>query len=92
MLAGLGLAKVESARYLNRWWGRQDSNLRSHEAADLQLPWVIKISHSKCRDWAANRALLPKDSTTLTSNELPPLGSMGLTLTPGRVRHFLTQD
>lgn len=21
---------------LNHWWGRQDSNLRSHEAADLQ--------------------------------------------------------
>ena len=22
--------------YFSRWWGRQDSNLRSHEAADLQ--------------------------------------------------------
>ncbi|MGY4224961.1 hypothetical protein ACVMIH_002322 [Bradyrhizobium sp. USDA 4503] len=38
------------------WWGRQDSNLRSHEAADLQLPWVMEISFSKHKDWEVIRS------------------------------------
>ena len=33
---GSGVAAPRVARQGEAWWGRQDSNLRSHEAADLQ--------------------------------------------------------
>src|ERR1700743_106667 len=32
----LDVGKQSVFRQLNHWWGRQDSTLRSHEAADLQ--------------------------------------------------------
>jgi len=40
--SGLGSTRHLSHWYC--WWGRKDSNLRSHEAADLQSPCVGNVA------------------------------------------------
>src|ERR1700730_18597429 len=69
------VADLQSCKARQReagWWGKKDSNLRSHKTADLQSAWVTKSCTAIGYKGKLTRVSFPRDVSSLTSNHRFP--------------------
>ena len=80
------LPTTDHSRLNPDWWGRQDSNLRSHKAADLQsAPFATRDTPPSRRVGKASQRL--KQAQPHPSRGGPPWDFKGLRLSRSRTRY-----